>query len=282
MGIFEQNSSGGGTFSKLDQFLFPSFDPGWVWLVGAGPGAPGLMTLLGYHAIQKADVIVYDALVDRGIFDWFPPQVRVEYAGKRGGKPSASQKDISESLIQFAREGACVLRLKGGDPFMFGRGGEECQALADAGVPFRIVPGVSSGLGGLAYAGIPVTHRKVNHSVLFLTGHDPEAALPETVNWGMLAQLSPVIVLYMVLRNLHTVANRLLTAGYPPDRPVGVVSRATLPEQSVLRTTLGQLVEGEIEIASLPKPAIVVIGHVLDFQPVLDWYVGSLRENSLG
>ena len=159
-------------FSRLDAEPFPAFEPGWVWLVGAGPGAPGLMSLLCYHALQSCDVVVYDALVNPDILRWVKAGAELEYAGKRGGKPSPTQSDITLRLIDLARLGKRVLRLKGGDPFMFGRGGEECQHLAAAAIPFRIVPGITAGIGGLAYAGMPATHRDTNHSVLFLTGHD--------------------------------------------------------------------------------------------------------------
>ena len=153
-------------------FDLPTLEPGWVWLAGAGPGDPGLLTLTALGGLRSADVVVYDALVGEQVLALARPGVALEYAGKRGGKPSPKQADISRRLIQHAREGRRVLRLKGGDPFVFGRGGEEALALVEAGVPFRIVPGISSGIGGLAYAGIPVTHRETNSAVTFLTGHN--------------------------------------------------------------------------------------------------------------
>src|SRR5499433_3765656 len=174
----------------------PTFEPGWVWLAGAGPGDPGLLTLLALHGLRQADVIVYDALVGPGVLALARPGAALEYAGKRGGKPSARQPDISLRLVQLAREGKRVLRLKGGDPFVFGRGGEEAMALVASGVPFRIVPGISAGIGGLAYAGIPVTHRDVNSAVAFITGHDSSGVLPDSVDWAALAKGAPVIVVY--------------------------------------------------------------------------------------
>src|SRR5262244_2486525 len=174
----------------------PPFEPGWVWLAGAGPGDPGLLTLLALHGLRRADVVVYDALVGDRILDLAGPDAVREFAGKRGGKPSAKQPDISRRLVQLAREGRRVLRLKGGDPFVFGRGGEEAMALVASGVPFRIVPGVSAGIGGLAYAGIPVTHRDVNSAVAFITGHDSSGVLPDSVDWAALAKGAPVIVVY--------------------------------------------------------------------------------------
>lgn len=154
------------SFPKGD---WPVIEPGWVWLCGAGPGDPGLLTLHALNALRQADVVIYDALVQDKILDW-APQAELIYAGKRGGRPSAKQRDISLRLVDLAREGKRVLRLKGGDPFVFGRGGEEAQTLVQHGVPIRIIPGISAGIGGLAYAGIPVTHRDVNQSVTFVTG----------------------------------------------------------------------------------------------------------------
>jgi len=161
------------TTSTLDlpQLDLPVFEPGWVWLTGAGPGDPGLLTLHAVNGLRQADVVVYDALVDERVLAMAKPTATLEYAGKRGGKPSPRQADISHRLIHLAREGKRVLRLKGGDPFVFGRGGEEALALVAGGVPFRVIPGISSGIGGLAYAGLPVTHRDVNSAVTFLTGH---------------------------------------------------------------------------------------------------------------
>ncbi len=143
---------------------WPEFLPGWVWLCGAGPGDPGLLTLHGLNALQQADVVVYDALVEENLLAW-APRAEPIYAGKRGGKPSPKQRDISLRLVDLARAGKRVLRLKGGDPFVFGRGGEEAQTLVQHQIPIRIIPGISAGIGGLAYAGIPVTHRDVNQSV---------------------------------------------------------------------------------------------------------------------
>ncbi len=268
-------------FARLDSEAFPVFEKGWVWLVGAGPGAPGLMSLLCYHAMQNCDIVIYDALVNPDILRWVKTGAELEYAGKRGGKPSPVQRDISLRLIELAKAGKRVLRLKGGDPFMFGRGGEESQSLAKAGVPFRIVPGITAGVGGLAYAGIPATHRDTNHSVIFLTGHDATGKMPVNVNWKAVALASPVIVMYMAVKNLGEIAAALIAGGRAGDDPVSIISNASLPNQIVAETTLSQA--GEFVILNKPQtPAIVVVGHASDWRSMLDWYAPALRTNTIG
>ena len=173
----------------------PRFEPGHVWLVGAGPGDPGLLTLHAVNALRQADVVVHDALVNAECLALAREGAVLEYAGKRGGKPSPKQRDISLRLVELAQAGKRVLRLKGGDPFVFGRGGEEALTLVEYAVPFRIVPGVTAGIGGLAYAGIPVTHRDTNHNVTFLTGHDATGVMPDAIDWAGVARSSPVIVM---------------------------------------------------------------------------------------
>ncbi|MEM7508390.1 MAG: uroporphyrinogen-III C-methyltransferase [Pseudomonadota bacterium] len=249
---------------------WPELLPGWVWLVGAGPGDPGLITLHALNALRQADHVVYDALVDKRILDWVRPGAEIDYAGKRGGKPSPKQRDISLRLIELARAGKRVLRLKGGDPFVFGRGGEEAQSLVGAGVPIRIVPGISAGIGGLAYAGIPVTHRDVNQTVTFLTGHDQSGDAPGAIDWQALAKSSPVIVSYMAMKTLPKITARLIEAGRNPSEPVAIVQNATTPGMRVLETTLGSAVEDLAE-AGLAPPAIVCIGEVVRMRQCLDW-----------
>jgi uroporphyrin-III C-methyltransferase len=248
----------------------PRFEPGWVWLTGAGPGAPGLLTLLALHALRQADVVVYDALVSPEILGLVQPGTTLEFAGKRGGKPSAKQPDISHRLIHLAREGRRVLRLKGGDPFVFGRGGEEALALVAAGVPFRVVPGISAGIGGLAYAGIPITHRDVNAAVTFVTGHDASGVVPDSVDWESVAKASPVIVVYMALKHIGTIADRLLGAGRRPGEPVAIVSRATTPQQRVLETTLARA-GSDAAASGIEPPAMVAIGQAVTLRAGLDW-----------
>jgi uroporphyrin-III C-methyltransferase len=257
----------------------PALEPGSVWLAGAGPGEPGLLSVLALHGLQQADVIVYDALVDNRILDHARPGAMLEYAGKRGGKPSAKQRDISHRLIELAREGRRVLRLKGGDPFVFGRGGEEALALVAAGIPFRIVPGISAGIGGLAYAGIPVTHREVNSAVAFITGHDASGLVPDSVDWASLSRGAPVLVIYMALKHIEPIVARLLAAGRGADEPVAVVSKASTAEQAVLETTLGQ-VAAEVGASGLEPPALVVVGEVVRLRAGLDW-LGALAGRKL-
>jgi len=263
----------------MQDLQFPAFEPGWVWLAGAGPGDPGLLTLLAAHALRHADVVVYDALVSPAVLAQAGPGAALEYAGKRGGRPSPRQPDISLRLVRLAREGRRVLRLKGGDPFVFGRGGEEALALVAAGVPFRVVPGISAGIGGLAYAGIPLTHRDINSAVTFVTGHDAAGAVPEEVDWPALARGSPVLVIYMALKHLETIAGRLLAAGRRADEPVAVVSRATTPEQRVLETTLGACAAAAAA-GGLEPPALVVVGQVVRLRAALDW-LGALDGRAL-
>ena len=248
----------------------PAFEPGWVWLVGAGPGDAGLLTLHALNALQQADVVVYDALVDESILKLARVGALVEYAGKRGGKPSPKQRDISLRLIAFAREGKRVLRLKGGDPFLFGRGGEEALALVAAQIPFRVVPGVTSGVGGLAYAGIPATHRDVNHAVTFVTGHMAGGDVPDTINWRALAEGSPVIVVYMGLKHLPRITSALIAGGRAPGEPVAIVSQATTARQQVLETTLGTAV-ADAAASGIPAPALIVVGDAVRLRAGLDW-----------
>ncbi len=248
---------------------WPEMQPGWVWLCGAGPGDPGLLTLHALNALRQADVVIYDALVQTAILDWAPKAEHI-YAGKRGGKPSAKQRDISLRLVDLARAGKKVLRLKGGDPFVFGRGGEEAQTLVQHGVPIRIIPGISAGIGGLAYAGIPVTHRDVNQSVTFVTGHDQSGNTPSSLNWKAISKGSQVIVIYMGMKHIARIAGELIAAGRPASEPVGVVTTATTAAQEVLETTLGTI-EADIAKAGLTPPAIICVGQSVLMRQVLDW-----------
>lgn len=254
----------------LPRGVAAAFEPGWVWLVGAGPGDPGLLTLHALFALQRAEVIVHDALIDRTVLAWADPGAEILDMGKRGGKCSPKQRQITDMLVAKARTGRRVLRLKGGDPFVFGRGAEEAEALAAEGVPFRLVPGVTAGIGGLAYAGIPATHRDVNQSVTFVTGHDQHGRLPGAVDWEGLATSSQVLVLYMAVRTFPEIAARLLDAGRSPAEPVAIVSDATRPGQAVLETTLARAA-ADLAASRLAAPAIICIGEVVSHRAGLDW-----------
>lgn len=258
-------------------FDMPEFAPGSVWLVGAGPGDPGLISLLGYHALRHADAIVYDALVDSRLLQAVRPGAVVEYAGKRGGKPSPKQRDISLRLIELARAGHRVLRLKGGDPFVFGRGGEEALTLVGADIPFRVVPGISAGVGGLAYAGIPVTHRDVNQAVTFVTGHGVTGDVPDGLDWQGLAKGSPVLVFYMALKHLGTIAANLIASGRSPAEAAAIVVRASLPDQRVMETTLGTAAK-DAQAQDLRPPGLFVVGDVVRLRAGLDW-LGAMAHN---
>ena len=253
----------------LPQKAWPELRAGWVWLCGAGPGDPGLLTLHGLNALRQADVVVYDALVGEDILSW-AGDAELIYAGKRGGKPSAKQRDISLHLVELARAGKRVLRLKGGDPFVFGRGGEEAQTLVQHGVPIRIIPGISAGIGGLAYAGIPVTHRDVNQSVTFVTGHDQTGDTPGSLDWSAIAQGSQVIVIYMGMKHIAQITQRLMEAGRSPSEPVAFVTSATLEHQNGVESTLGTAVD-DAKAAGVEPPAIICIGRSVLMRQVLDW-----------
>jgi uroporphyrin-III C-methyltransferase len=252
--------------SPLDAALrgLPELLAGHVWLAGAGPGDPGLLTLHALSAIGQADTIVFDALVDQRILEFVPDGAERVFAGKRGGRPSAEQADITAQLIELARAGRRVLRLKGGDPFVFGRGGEEVLALAEQGIPFRVIPGISSGLAALTAAFIPATLRGENQAIVLATGHSADAAeiLPGDVDWGALARLGQPMVLYMAITHMTAIAAALIAGGMAAEMPAAAIVWATTPRQRILVTTLGEL-SGALARAGLRSPAIIVIGSIV-------------------
>ena len=266
------NTADLAAISRLSASLeLPAFDAGWVWLAGAGPGDAGLITLLGLHAIANADVILYDALVNESLLKFARPGAEVIYAGKRRGIAGIKQGEISRQLVALARKNKRVLRLKGGDPFVFGRGAEEALTLARAQIPFRIVPGVTAGIGGLAYAGIPVTHRDTNHAVTFITGHGVDGNIP-VLDWSAVAKGSPTIVLYMALAHADEIAAKLIAAGRTANEPAAIVSDATFGKQNVCVTTLGEL---GARAKESDAPAILVIGENVRLREGLDW-IGAM------
>jgi len=260
-----------------ETFGLPRMERGWVWLAGAGPGEPGLASLLTLSAIADADVIVTDALVSEEILRLARPDAETIDAGKRGGRPSPKQAVISGQLVSHARKGMRVLRLKGGDPFVFGRGGEEALSLVQAGIPFRIVPGITAGTGGLAYAGIPVTHRETNHAVTFLTGYGANGKVPD-FDWNAISRGSPTLVFYMARRHAGEIAIRLIAAGRAQAEPAAIVSNATFADQKVRVTTLGGLEEAAGEADT---PAIIVVGENVRLAAGLDWLGAALNGRAL-
>ena len=241
----------------------PPFQAGAVWLCGAGPGDPGLLTLHALHALREAEVIVYDALVSEAIMCFAGSGAVREFAGKRGGKLSPSQGDITERLIELARQGRRVLRLKGGDPFVFGRGGEEALDLTAAGIPVRIIPGITAGIGGLALAGIPATTRDTNDGVILMTGHLAKGG-PRR-DWTAVAQTRLPVVLYMGMTYLADIAAGLIGGGLPPETPVAIVSDATTPHQRVLETTLGTA-RADADRQGFKSPAIIAVGAIVSLR----------------
>ncbi|MDR3538953.1 MAG: uroporphyrinogen-III C-methyltransferase [Acetobacteraceae bacterium] len=239
----------------------PTFDPGSVWLVGAGPGDPGLLTLHALHALTTADVVLHDALVAPEILSLVETPHLVS-VGKRAGGTRTPQLRINQRLVALARAGNRVVRLKGGDPLIFGRGGEEAVALAAAGIPFRIVPGISAGVGGTASASIPLTHRTLARSVVFATGHDSSGALPNSLDLAALARGGDVLVFYMASRQIGAIATRLIAAGRTPDEAIAFVTDATTERQLVRLATLATAQAAAAEIPARGA-TLIVIGPVL-------------------
>lgn len=248
--------------AALVQRLAPAaFSPGSVWLAGAGPGDPGLLTLHAAHALATADVVLHDALVPPAILD-LAATAHLEPVGKRAGGLRTHQLRINQRMIALARQGLRVLRLKGGDPLVFGRGGEEALALAAAGIPFRIVPGISAGVGGLAAAGIPLTHRGLARSAAFATGHDLRGDLPNGLDLEALSRSADVLVFYMALRQFRAIAGGLIAAGRAPDEAVAFIAEATTDRQRVHEASLAAAAD---VAATLDRgaPTLIVIGPVL-------------------
>lgn len=241
---------------------------GKVYLVGAGPGDPGLFTLKGKALLEQADVVVYDALVSAPILAMVNPRAKLLSAGKRRGYHSLSQVDITRLLMEQVAEHQMVVRLKGGDPFVFGRGGEEMADLLAAGIAVEVVPGITAGVAVPAYAGIPVTHRDVSSSVTFVTGHEATGKYRPQVNWQAIAAGSETIVVYMGVHNLPNIVAALTQAGLTPDTPVALIRWGTRPDQEELFATLSTI-ETEMRVTGFAAPAIAVIGNVVNLREIL-------------
>ena len=243
-----------------------------IYLVGSGPGDPGLFTVKGVRCMEQADVVVYDRLAPETLLKYARPEAEKVYVGKKPGNPTMSQGEINDLLLEFGRAGKTVVRLKGGDPYIFGRGGEEALALIEAGLHFEVVPGVTSGVAAPAYAGIPVTHRQVSTSVAFVTGHEDPTKGRTDVDWDKLANGADTLVLYMGVGRLAEISTGLIAAGKEPDTPVACVRWGTVPEQRTVTGTLEDIADRVAE-AALKPPAIIVVGEVVALREAgLDWY----------
>ena len=242
---------------------------GKVYLVGAGPGDPGLLTLKGKRALERADAVIYDFLANEQLLRFTRPECEKISVGKRPGEPTISQEEINQILISKAADGMTVVRLKGGDPFIFGRGGEEAQALVRAGIPFEVVPGISSGYAAPSYAGIPVTHRDLASSVTFLTGHEYPSNASPGVDWSRVAAGAGTLVLFMGVRNLPELTAALIGQGRDPHTPVAVIRWGTRAEQQVVT---GTLIDIAIKAETIEPPAVIVVGEVVQLREELNWF----------
>ncbi len=242
-----------------------------VYLVGAGPGDPELITVRGTKCLSRAEVVVYDYLADPQLLRLVPGKAERIYVGKKAGKHTLSQEEINELLVKKARENKIVVRLKGGDPFVFGRGGEECETLAAAGIPFEVVPGITAGVAASAYAGIPVTHRGKASSVAFITGHEDPRKTDSSINWEHLAGGVDSLVFYMGVGNLPSIVERLRAFGRAPSTPVALIRWGTKPTQETVTGTLETIVH-EVKSKGLRPPAIIIVGEVVGLRDNLKWF----------
>lgn len=256
---------------------------GRVHLVGAGPGDPGLLTVRGLEILRAAEVVVYDRLVNPVLLGEAPAAAIRIYVGKRAENHCLPQDDINAILVSHARRGRCVARLKGGDPFIFGRGGEEAEALAEAGIPFEVVPGVSAAVAVPAYAGIPLTHRKLSSSFAVVTGHEDPAKEASHVDWSRLATAVDTLVILMGVQNLPRIAKQLLTHGRGPDTPVALIRWGTTDAQETIVARLVDISRAAA-IEELQPPVLAVVGQIVALREGLQWFEAFLgrRERGLG
>ncbi len=249
----------------------PGKPAGKVFIIGAGPGADDLMTLRGLHALQQAEVILYDALMPAKLLEQSPPSAERIYVGKRCSRHSTKQEEITRLILAKAREGKIVVRLKGGDPLIFGRGGEEALACAEAGVDFEIIPGISAVLGAAAFAGIPLTHRGIASSVAFVTAHGARCGESPDLSWINLAKAVDTLVIFMGSAWLGRIADALIESGLPGTRPVAVVSNATCESQVTVLGTLDSIAE-QVAQAGLDTPMLIIVGEVTRLSDALNWF----------
>ncbi len=244
---------------------------GTVYLVGAGPGDPDLITVKAVECLKQADIVIYDFLAAPKLLRYVREGAETIYVGKKGGDHTLAQDKINELIVKKAQEGHTVVRLKGGDPFIFGRGGEEAEELAQAGICFEIVPGVTSAVAAPAYAGIPLTHRRYNTSVAFITGHEDPTKEQSTIDWSKLATGVGTLVFLMGVKNLPYIAENLVAAGRDPKTPVALVRWGTTPQQITVQGTLNTIV-AEVQAAGLKPPAIIIVGEVIELRETLNWF----------
>ena len=244
---------------------------GKVYLIGAGPGDPGLITVKGLECVKKADVIIYDYLANERLLDQRRPDAELIYVGKQGGRHTLPQQEINALIVKKAKEGKTVARLKGGDPFIFGRGGEEAEELADSHIPFEIVPGVTAATAAPTYAGIPLTHRDYTASVAFVTGHEDPTKPESKVHWDKIATGIGTLVFFMGMKNLRNIVDNLISHGRNPETPVALIQWGTRTDQRVVTGTLTDIVL-KVKEAKLGPPAIIVVGEVVRLRQKLNWY----------
>jgi uroporphyrinogen III methyltransferase / synthase len=243
---------------------------GTVYLVGAGPGDAGLLTIRGAECLASAGAVVYDFLANEALLAYAPADAERVYVGKQAGQHAKSQSEINDLLVQHARAGRTVVRLKGGDPFLFGRGGEEAIHLREHGIAFEVVPGVSSAIAVPAYAGIPVTHRRINVSLHIVTGHEDDEKDEAGIEWDVLARTEGTLVFMMGVGNLGRIVHELTSRGKPADTPIAVIRWGTMPEQETLVSTLAR-VTGEVRKRNFHPPAVIVIGPVVELRELINW-----------
>jgi uroporphyrin-III C-methyltransferase len=260
--------------NRRGRLIAPTADSsarGKVFLVGAGPGDPELITLKGLRCLRAADIVVYDRLINPDLLDEARLDAERVFVGKESGCHSMKQEEINALLITYAQQQHVVVRLKGGDPFVFGRGGEEALALANAGIPFEVVPGVSSAIAAPAYAGIPVTHRDYTSTVVLVTGHENVKRASPAIDWEALAKLGGTLIILMGVATLPHITRRLLDGGLSPDTPSAIIQQGTVPQQHVVTGVLVNIAERGV-IANIKYPAVVVIGEVVALGDSLAWF----------